>query len=474
SSGNPVFLKELVRSLRRQAGADSLMDLEGLEETGIPLSLHELLAERVDELDDELADLLRLASVLGESFGEEWFFQITPSHLKPRENLEELVAHNMLSAHYDAAGRINLSFNPRALRQIVYDRLPDETRVQIHTRVIEFLESAPEIAAIDPIEIPLMLAFHYRSVDGLEGAAHYLREGGEMLLEFYDYAGAIEYFEEALDLLEEAGTSKTSENWVVTQTRLLVALRESGRVEDAQRIIDDLPELKHLPKASHADLLYEIGMTGLEAGSIDESHDALIRLIELAGETDRPKLEVKALLALAQVYEKQNQLGEASDLLMGIPEKVEQLGELDLSDPDDRKLFWTAYNQLGTLFLRQKDFQKAQKFLNTALQRAQHIEDHRGLVRVLSNLGALCLSMRDVDRARDYFDNARKAAEGIGDLLNQSRILTNQGITAMQANDLDAAKEHLRKARKLAEQIGWYEGLAELSIHIKRLKKALN
>ncbi|MFP4597851.1 MAG: protein kinase domain-containing protein [Persicimonas sp.] len=473
SSGNPVFLKELVRSIRRNSGPEGLMNMEDLDDAGVPMSLHELLAERVDGLSEELNDLLRLASVLGESFREEWFFQITPSHLKPRENLEELVAHNMFAARYDAVGRINLSFNPRALRTIVYERLPDQTRVEIHTRVIEFLESAPDIAAVDPIEVPLMLAFHYRSVDGLEGAAHYLCEGGEMLLDHYDYAGAIEHFEEAIELLDESGTAPNAEVRVRVQTQLLVALRESGRIEDAQRIIEDLPDFEQIPESLHADLLYEIGMTGMEAGSIDTSLEALQRLNDIAVATGRPKLEVKALLALAQVFEKQNQLGQAADLLMVVPQKVEQLGQLDLSDPDDRKLFWTAYNQLGTLFIRQKNFQKAQQFLNTALQRTQHIEDHRGLVRVLSNLGALCLSMRDVKRAQNYFDNARKAAEGVGDLLNQSRILTNLGIAAMQANELQASKKHFKKARSIAEEIGWYEGLAELSIHIKRLKKAL-
>jgi serine/threonine protein kinase/predicted ATPase/class 3 adenylate cyclase len=473
SSGNPVFLKELVRSLRRRSGPEGLTSIEQLDDAGVPTSLHELLAERVDGLDDELRDLLRLAAVLGESFREDWFFQITPSHLKPRENLEELVAHNMLSARYDSMGRISLSFNPRALRKLVYDRLPDETRVEIHTRVIEFLESAPDIAAVDPIEVPLMLAFHYRSVDGLEGAAHYLRRGGEMLLDFYDYAGAIEHFEEAVDLLDESGTAADAEVRVRVQTQLLVALRESGRIEDAQRIIEELPELEELPESCHTDLLYEIGMTGMEAGGIDTSLEALQRLNDKAVEAGDLKTEVKALLALAQVFEKQNQLGQAADILMAVPQKVEQLGELDLTDPDDRKLFWTAYNQLGTLFIRQKNLQKAQQFLNTALQRAQHIEDHRGLVRVLSNLGALCLSMRDVKRAEDYFDNARKAAEGVGDLLNQSRILTNQGIAAMQANELQKSKKYFKKARRIAEEIGWYEGLAELSIHIKRLKKAL-
>lgn len=473
SSGNPVFLHELVRSIRRNRGQEGLMNAELLAGAGVPQSLHELLAARVDELDEELRDLLRLASVLGESFGEAWFFQITPSHLNPRENLAVLVEHQMIVAQYDAVGRVSLAFEPRALRKLVYDRLPDKARVEIHTRVIEFLESAPEIAAVDPIDIPLMLAFHYRSVGGFEGAAYYLGEGGAGLLDLYDYAGAIAHFEDALDLLKQANVAANSEVRVSVQTRLLVALRESGRIEDAQRVVDGLGDVDALEPGVRAALLYEVGLTTMESGGMEQSQVALEKLRLAAVETGDLKTEVRALLAQAQLFEKQNQLGRAADVLMTVPEKVEALGQLDLSNPDERKLYWTAYNQLGTLFIRQKDFQKAQKFLNASLQRAQHISDHRGLARILSNLGALCLGMRDVKRAQVYFDNACKAAQGVGDLLNQSRILTNQGITALQANDLEASKTFFTRARAIAEEIGWYEGLAELSIHIKRLKQAL-
>lgn len=473
SSGNPVFLHELVRSIRRNRGQEGLMDPELLASAGVPQSLHELLAERVDRLDEELRDLLRLASVLGESFGEAWFFQITPSHLNPRANLAVLVEQQMLVAQYDAAGRISLAFSPRALRKLVYDRLPDKARVEIHTRVIEFLESAPEIAAVDPIDVPLMLAFHYRSVNGFEGAAYYLGEGGAALLDVYDYAGAIAHFEDALELLTQAQVAPNSEVRVSVQTRLLVALRESGRIEDAQRVVDGLGDVDALPAPARAALLYEVGLTTMESGGLEQSQVALEKLRAAAVDAGDLKTEVRALLAQAQLYEKQNQLGRAAEVLMTVPEKVESLGELDLSNPDERKLYWTAYNQLGTLFIRQKDLQKAQLFLNTALQRAQHIADHRGLARILSNLGALCLSMRDVKRAQAYFDNAGKAAQGVGDLLNQSRILTNQGITALQANDLEASKAFFTRARSIAEEIGWYEGLAELSLHIKRLKQAM-
>ncbi|MFU8806224.1 MAG: AAA family ATPase, partial [Bradymonadaceae bacterium] len=472
TSGNPMFLRELTRALRKRGG-ERITDVSQMTGGGIPFNLEELLGARIDGLPDHLRDLMAIASVLGETFREDFFFQVTPSHLEPQQNLHDLVAKNVLAAQYDDFERVHIAFNPRALRKVVYDRLPRETRHQIHTRIIEFLEQAQDWAAVDPLEYPSLVAFHYRSIDGFEGAAFYLLQAGELLLDLYDYEGAIAEFKEALALLDQQGVDRANETRVRTTAKLLVALRESGHIDDARQLLSKVPPLDSLTGTIRLDLLYEKGMVEMESGAIQESLEALTSLKDIAAEEVDVKREIKALLALAQLFDKENQLARAAALLMDVSKKVEILGELDLQDPDDRKLYWTAYNQLGTLFIRQKDYQRAQQFLATAYEQARAIEDFRGLVRVLSNLGALSLSMRDVKRAMEYFENAVQCAKGIGDLLNQSRILTNMGITSMEANDHEASKRYFKEARTLAEEIGWYEGLAELSLHIKRLQKAM-
>lgn len=472
SSGNPMFLNEMVRTvLQRNDG--KIESGSDLLDADLPSNLQELLGARLDALPEQARDLLSVASVIGESFREDFFFQITPSHLEPEDRLQDLVALNFLEAEYDAFDRIHIAFQPRTLRSVVYDRLPHSTREQLHSRIIEFLEQAADYAAVDPLEYPLMVAFHYRSVEGWEGAAHYMTQAGEMLLDLYDYAGAIDQLQEAIELLD-GEVAPDHQTLLLARSRLLVALRESGQLEDARIVIDNLPELDDLDPSMRRELLHQQGMLLLESGSLDRALDHLQNARQVAQQLQAPKAEIQALLGIAQIFEKQNELPRAAKLLEEISQKVQNLGELDLQDPDDRKLYWTAYNQLGTLFIRQKDYQKAQQYLQHAYEQARQIEDFRGLVRVMSNFGALSLSMRDVDRARNYFEQAADFAANTGDLLNQSRILTNLGITAMENNDLEGSKKYFKKARSIAEEIGWYEGLAELSLHIKKLRKALH
>lgn len=471
ASGNPLFIKEMLRALLRRGSLDQLGQ-RGALEAAIPLNLQELLAERLDELPDNLRDLMSIASVLGESFREDFFYQVTPAHLAPQLGLKDLLATNIFEGFEDGFGRVLVGFNPRSLRTVVYERLPKQSRQQIHRTIIEFLETAAAAAAVDPVDVPMMLAFHYRSLDDFANSSYHMIRVGEFLLDLYDYAGAISYLHDALEQVK--GVVQPNHELIIHATlRLLTAFRESGRVDEAQLVIDQLPPMAEIPPQFHAELLLEIGSIGMEAGRLDRSMEALFKVVEMARKASNIKLEVKALLALAQLFEKENQLPRAANLLVEVSQKVEQIGDLNMADPDDRRLMWTAYNQLGTLFIRQKDIQNAQQYLQLALTQAQRIQDHRGLVRVLSNLGALFLSTRDVKNAKALFTNAVEMAKATGDLLNQSRILTNLGIVSMESSDLESAKDYFRQARSIAEEIGWYEGLAELTQHIKRLRQML-
>ena len=474
SSGNPMFLKELLRALLKAGGAQALSDVAQIISADIPLSLQELLAQRIDELPNHLRDMMAIASVLGESFREEFLYQVTPAHLGAQIACRDLLSVGLFEARQDAFGRIVIGFNPRALRTVVYERIPRSTRQQIHLSVIEFLEQASEVAAVDAIDVPLMLAFHYRSVDGFEGAAHYLVRVGEILLDLYDYEGAVDQLREALDLLHDNDFAPTHPIALLARTRILTALREAGRLEEAQREVEKLPDLEEIPEESRTEILLEIGSLGIESGTLGKATETLFSAIELARAQQHIKLEVKALLALSQLFDKENQLQRSINLLVEVSQKVELIGDLDMNDPDDRRLFWTAYNQLGTLFLRQKQIQQALNYFQQAMQCSQRIQDHRGLMRVVSNMGALFLNVRDVPNALKYFEQALQLARATGDLLNQARILTNMGITAMEANDLEKSKAHFKAARTIAEEIGWYEGLADLAQHIKRLRQLLN
>lgn len=469
ASGNPMFLKEILRALLKQG---SLEDVgSDITQAGIPNNLKELLAQRLDELPEGLRDLLAIASVMGESFREGFFYQISPSHLDPQAGLQDLIEINMFEAREDALGRMVVAFVPRSLRRVVYDRLPIASRERIHQTIIEFLEMTTGVAEVDELDVPLMLAFHHRSIDEPHKASTYTHQVGQMLLDQYDYDGAIAHFKESLELAADAPADDPLRLRPMLQ--LLTTYREAGRLSDAQALAEQVLPHQQLPEDMRAEFMLEVGLVGMEAGQISHSTTALFGVIELARSRQDIKLEVQGLLALAQLFEKESQLPRAANVLAEVAQKVNTIGDLDLSKPQDRRLTWTAYNQLGALMIRQQDIPNAQTYLRKALEQAHSIQDHRGMVRVYSNMGALFLTIRDMNQASAFFSKAADLARDTGDLLNQSRILINMGIVSFEVNDLEFSQKHFKAARRIAEEIGWYEGLAELSQHIKRLRKSL-
>ncbi len=471
SGGNPVYLTEMIHQLRTNAHTQMLSE-EHLRNL-VPLSLRELLAQRVDSLPSNLRDLLAIASVLGESFREGLLYQVAPAHLGPKLGLPELIEMGLLEASYDVFGDVHVAFHPRTLRDVVYARLPNQTKKDFHSSVIDLLEAAPELASADAIDWSMSLAFHYKAAQSYEHAAIYLGRAAEAMLNTYDFPAAIQELNTALDLLREHGFTFENETTSNIFTRLIATSREGGRVELALSLIHEIDFLEQLPAPFWGTFLLEKGRLGGRGISIVDALSALEKSRDISVSKNDILSEIQAMLAMSSLFQEQNQLNHAGTLLIEVAKMVERIPNLDLNDPEQRKLVWTAYNQLGTLFIRQTKINDAQKYLNIALGRAKEIGDVRGIVRVLSNLGALCLTIRDVSTATEYFGRALIFAKSSGDLINQAKILTNLGVSALERNDLQMSKKSLKDAKIIAEEIGWTEGLVDISLHIRRLKAAL-
>jgi tetratricopeptide (TPR) repeat protein len=471
SGGNPVFLKELVRN---RSLSELELNSDTLESDSTSLRLRELLEKKLRNLSKKQIQLLKLISCLGETPRKQWAVSVAPSKLDAEETVEQIIDMGYLRETAVTDEIKTLSFSPATLHTVVYEKLPNERRKKIHGYVINFLKENAHLTELRPVDVPAAMAYHLQQVNQFDKAAAQRLKAGKMHISHCDYNHAIEQLEQGLEMANIENLPENHKLRVSLNVKLLTAFRESGQIDRAKEILDGLPNLGKIPGSFREKVLHETGLVELEAGSLQTSQNAFRKLGKIASRNDDIKLEIKSLLGRAEICEKTNDVGEAAELLQNMASKVENVQNLNLDDPDDRKLFWTAYNQLGVILIRQKDYESAKKFLNTALKRARSIDDKRGLIRVLCNLGALCMKVRKMEQAEDYFEKALSFARDIGDLLNQTRILTNLGISNMNLNRYENSKKYFAKAKKLAEQIGWYEGLAELSVHIKKLKKNLS
>jgi tetratricopeptide (TPR) repeat protein len=150
TNGNPFFLDQVVRLLTDERNisldANSRWRARSLDTVPIPEGALAIVQARIANLDDASGDLLRYASVMGEQFRSPILAELLGhSHLSVLRSLRTLENnHNLVRQRTEAAqGRLrpNWEFRHAFVRQALYDSLAADEQAEIHSLVVDALES---------------------------------------------------------------------------------------------------------------------------------------------------------------------------------------------------------------------------------------------------------------------------------------------------------------------------------------------
>ena len=200
SGGNPFFIEEVIRSFIDMgvmtAGKGGLTVSADIEAVEIPSSIDAVIMSRVDRLDEETKELLRLASVIGRSF----FFRILSGVAEAGEDLGgciEGLKEMQLIRERLRIGEIEYLFKHVLVQETIYNSILIRTRKLLHLKVACAIEEAfadrlPEFYGV--------LAFHYSQGEDLDKAEHYLEKAGQAALCSAASSEALTLYQKALTL----------------------------------------------------------------------------------------------------------------------------------------------------------------------------------------------------------------------------------------------------------------------------------
>ncbi|HEX5096861.1 MAG TPA: AAA family ATPase [Acidimicrobiia bacterium] len=184
TAGNAFFAHEILRHLV-ETGALVRQDgrwiaTPDLAAHGLPVSVRQVVGERVARLGTDAQRLLRTASVIGREFDLRL--------VADAADVDEEVALDLLDAAVDAAvlhnvGPDRYTFAHALVEHTLYDELSPSRRGRMHRRIAEAIETR---VGDDTDDVVGELAFHWSAAlvpDDAQKAIEYARRAGERALE---------------------------------------------------------------------------------------------------------------------------------------------------------------------------------------------------------------------------------------------------------------------------------------------------
>jgi tetratricopeptide (TPR) repeat protein len=459
TAGNPLFIEELLRSLQetgaltRQNG--SWRTQPGWDAEGVPPTIEELLASRIDLLSRADASILQTASVIGRRVQVPLLEAVTKAP-QLQSALERLVAAGFLDP-IDGDGDRRLMFHHALVQDVAYSRMLRRKRRGLHRRVAEVAEAM--YGAGD--EIIDLLARHLYLGEAGGKAIDYLIRAGERARRLFANEEAIVHFQRAGEV--------AADNPAVS-ARLPEIQLSLADLHDFVGAYDEAITLYAAVRDATSDVRAWSGLvsTRQKQGRYDEALQIANEAFtheELKGVDLTPLwLEQGRCLAVSGRVNQAIDVLEAG--LEAAPARTPVVGLLLL--------------QLARAQTVKGDFEEA---LANALQAREILEEHndqRGLTTTMRIIGDAYRQLGRLDEAAEALERGLELAERIGNIEEIGGCLINLGIVNMHRELLAEATTSLRRAIEEFERVGHgagralgYATLAETLVHAGELDEAL-
>ncbi len=200
AEGNALFLEEVVQSLRssgalrRDALTGRLHVAVSAEEIALPDRIEGLLMARIDRLEEDVKQVLKLAAVIGRSFYRRILEALDQAEHHLDECLEQLKQLELIHEKR-ALPELEFMFKHALVQEASYGSMLADRRRNLHKRVGEAIE---RLFADRLDEFVSFLAYHYSRAEDWEKAQHYLFRSGDQAVRMAADVEAMAHYHQAV------------------------------------------------------------------------------------------------------------------------------------------------------------------------------------------------------------------------------------------------------------------------------------
>jgi len=204
AEGNPFFLEEVIRTLIdtgaviRDASSGRWQATAQIESLHIPDTIQGVIMARLDRLDDDAKEILRVASIIGRSF----LYRVLKAIIEVRQQLDNSLnklQQAELIREKQTTPELEYIFQHALAQEATYESILLQKRRELHARVAQAIES---LFAERLEEFYGLLAYHYAKAEIWEKAQEYLFRAGDQAGRMAADAEALSYYRQALAAYE--------------------------------------------------------------------------------------------------------------------------------------------------------------------------------------------------------------------------------------------------------------------------------
>ena len=272
AGGNPLFLEELAASVAELGDGG-----------GLPVTVREAIAARIDATPPAARSVLLSAAVVGRTFWRGVVEALGGTAVDEALLLLEARDFVRRDPSSQLFGDVQFTFRHMLIREVAYATMPRAARRKLHAAVARHVEATIDGAAET---LPTILAYHWREAGEPVRAIPYLLSAAGVARQSWAQDAAVDLYSKALELAEDEDERR--------QIRLQrgLALVELG---DYQRASDELTALiPDLRGAEKLDALLALGhatvWTERDADTLATAEQAGALAKELGDDTAWPSV----------------------------------------------------------------------------------------------------------------------------------------------------------------------------------------
>ncbi len=456
TGGNPFFLEEVAHTLLEEGavitsrGETTLT--RNIESLRLPDTVQAVIRARLDRLDGDAREALRMASVIGREFGRALLMAAMPPQIDTPRALDRLRSAALIQQVRVVPEPV-YRFKHVLTQEVAYGSLLEHQRKAAHGAIGRALEREAAGSVGDYAEA---LAHHFGQAESWQQAVTYGRQAAERLRALSQFANALALFERLHEWIAHLPDDETRRHlmadMLLDQERLCETLGQRGR---QQEIISELVTLLAPYGASSrlAEAYLRQGDLLTLLKRFDGAVRALNTVIRIGRDRGDKVLERNALRSFGLLRWHQGRLREALSI-------AEEALELNRALGDDHGIIGDLAN-IGLLLRGLGEHDRARATLEQALDLPAAEHDPSQISTVLHNLANVHRETGDFERALDYLLRADDIMRTHLMPIHRSFHLTTIASVRLQQGDVHAAVQTYQQAAELSRRARHAEGLAQ-------------